>query len=169
MMALSISCNKILQILISLSPILMLLLYCLFLAPNVNKIVQLFVFTSRLELKIRWEVLDWSAYHAAAVLAAVHYLRLNISVAIDSRRSKSKFGIYGKEVFFYYFFPPRPIKLIVNQILFKTTQFKTVGSIYMKLKVQVYMAISHNIRRYFSHFELLRKNGVHFEKMWIFE
>ena len=37
---------------------------------------------SCLELKIRWEVLDWSA--------GAPHLRLNISVAIDTRLSKSK-------------------------------------------------------------------------------
>ena len=30
------------------------------------------------------------------------------------------------------------------------------------------MTISHNIKRYFAHFELFRKNDGHFEKIWIF-
>ena len=42
------------------------------------------IIISRPELKIRREVLDWSAYHAAAAPR----LRLNISVAIDPRLLK---------------------------------------------------------------------------------
>ena len=67
------------------------------------------VIISRPELKIRREVLDCSAYHAAAA-AAVPRLRLNISVAIDFQNRK--FGIYGEKVFFK-FSPPRPTRLIV--------------------------------------------------------
>lgn len=33
----------------------------------------------------------------------------------------------------------------------------------------MYKAILHNTGRFFAHFELFRKNGGHFEKMWIFD
>ena len=56
--------------------------------------------TSCQELKIRWEVLDWSAYHTAA--AAAPRLRLNISVSIDLRLSISKiWNLWKKKKFFY--------------------------------------------------------------------
>ena len=81
------------------------------------------IFISRPELKIRREVLDWSAYHAAAAAAAPR-LRLNISVAIDPRLSKSKiWNLWKKSIFLLIFFPSgvnRLIVLIVNSFLVKT-------------------------------------------------
>ena len=70
---------------------------------------------SRLELNIRRELLDWSAYHAAAAAAC---LRLNILVAIDPRLSKLKiWNLWEKKYFFIIFFLHRTIRftvLIVN-------------------------------------------------------
>ena len=55
-------------------------------AASLNKTIKTQCFViSRPELKIRREVLDWSAYHAAA---AAPHLWPNISVAIDPRLSK---------------------------------------------------------------------------------
>ena len=62
------------------------------------------MFISRPELKIRRDLLDWSAYYATAA-AAVPRLRLNISIAIDPRLSKSKiWNLWKKKVFFILIF-----------------------------------------------------------------
>ena len=66
---------------------------------------------SHLELKIRQEVLDWSAYPVMPP---------------------------------HLFYSPGPIRLIV--LIVNSFLFKTIGLICMKLKM--YMAIIHNIRRY---------------------
>ena len=51
-------------------------------------------------------------------------LRLNISLAINLKLSKSKiWNLWEKRYFLLIFFPPRPIRLIVllvNSLLFKT-------------------------------------------------
>ena len=56
-------------------------------------------FISGPELKIGWKVLDWSAYHAAATTAP--HLRLNVSVAIDTRLQNRKLQSRGEKVFLY--------------------------------------------------------------------
>ena len=89
-----------------------------------NKSTQKNTIISRPELKIRREVLDWSAYHAAA---AAPRFWLNISVAIDPRLLKSKiWNLCKKSIFLFIFCSPGPIRLIVlinNSFSFKVLQF----------------------------------------------
>ena len=50
--------------------------------------IRCVLFISHPEFKIRREVMDWSAYHAATAASAVPRLRLNMSEAIGPRLSK---------------------------------------------------------------------------------
>ena len=82
------------------------------------------IIISRPELKIRREVLDWTAYHAAAAAAAAApRFWLNISVAIDPRLLKSKiWNLCKKSIFLFIFCSPGPIRLIMlinNSFSFK--------------------------------------------------